>query len=64
MTPKKQKTLVSFKVDAKSNNNNNSCKMNVKVIRSKSKNKIMCIEVEEDFIDFIFRFLTNLSVPF
>ena len=35
--------------------------MNIKVIHSKSKNKIMCIEAKEDFVDCIFGFPT---IPF
>ena len=54
----KAKTLVPFNVGAELDNYNNNCKMNIKVIHSKSTNKIMCIEAKEDFVDFIFGFLT------
>ena len=47
--------LPMFKFDVKSNDN---YKINVKVIHSKSKSKVMCIEAKEDFVDFIFGFLT------
>ena len=50
--------MCAFKVDAKSDNNNDSHKINVEVIPSKSKRKMIYIKAKEDFVDFIFGFLT------
>ncbi|XP_057458753.1 uncharacterized protein LOC130749415 [Lotus japonicus] len=38
--------------------NTSDSKMDVKVVRSKSQNKIIFVEANEDFVDFMFSFLT------